>query len=108
MTLLQAEDEDLHSLVGFITRSRYTLFHGLILEADLRSSKFDELSKAVGNSLYARVFQCWPVGIVMCRGISITDRKWYPATVREHACAEDGNLRPIIRELRRTAVMYSE
>ena len=43
--------------------------------------------------MYARVFQCRPVGIVMCRGISITDQKWYPATVREHACAEDENLR---------------
>ena len=28
----------------------------------------------------------------MCWEISITDHKWYPATIREHACAEDENL----------------
>ena len=79
-----------------------------MLEADPRFSKFDELYKAAGDSLYARVFQCRPVGVVMCWEISITDHKWYPATIREHACAADENLRPIIHELRRTAVMYGE
>ena len=29
----------------------------------------------------------------MCWGISIADHKWYPATIREHGCAEDENLR---------------
>ena len=65
----------------------------LILEADLRFSKFDEFYRAAGNSLYARVFQCQHIGIVMCWGISITDHKWYPATIRGHACAGDENLR---------------
>ena len=64
----------------------------LVLEADLRLSKFDEFYKAAGDSLYARVFQCRPVGVVMCWEISITDHKWYPVTIREHACAEDENL----------------
>ena len=108
MTLPHAEDEDLHSFVGFITRSIAQIFQKLILEADLRLSKFDEFYKAAGNSLYARVFQCQLIGIVMCWGISLTDHKWYPATVREHACAEDENLRPILHELRRTTVMYGE
>ena len=35
------------------------------------------------------------VGIVMCRGISLTDHKWYPATIRGHACAEDEKLRSL-------------
>ena len=93
MTLSHAEDEDLHSFVGFVTRNVAQIFQKLILEADLRLSKFDGFYKAAGNSLYARVLQCRSVGVVMCWEISITDHKWYPATIREHACAEDENLR---------------
>jgi hypothetical protein len=60
---------------------------------DLGCSNFDEFYKAAGNSLYGRVLQSQPVDIMMCWGISITDHKWYPATIRGHACVGDENLR---------------
>ena len=55
-----AEDENLCSL------SQKIQDLVLLLGPDLGYSNFDEFYKAAGNSLYGRVFQSQPVGIVWC------------------------------------------
>ena len=107
------------------------------LDTDLGCSNYDELYKAAGKSLYGRVFQSQPIGIVWCScsprprhpvrgkcesvpafrpllGSEPPRGRRYPGSICNRGvwlCRNEPGpylQDPIIHELRRTAVMYSE